>query len=66
MLNCYPQAARLNKQFKFADRMGIRLVLVIGPDESANDQVTIKDLVQGSQQVVERAKVARRVKEILA
>ncbi|MFC2064829.1 histidine--tRNA ligase [Chloroflexota bacterium] len=65
-VNCYPQAARLNKQFKFADRMGIRLVLVIGPDESANDQVAIKDLIQGSQQVVDRAKVAGKVKEILA
>jgi histidyl-tRNA synthetase len=49
---CYPEAARLPKQFKYADRMRISRVAVIGPDEATNDQVTIKDLASGQQQTV--------------
>jgi histidyl-tRNA synthetase len=63
---CYPESQKLNKQFKYADRMRIRMVLVLGPDETARKQVTIKDLVQGTQQTAERAKAARAVKDMLA
>ena len=51
---CYPEVAKLSKQFKYADRMQIATVTVIGPDEAANDQVTIKDLASGQQQTVSR------------
>jgi histidyl-tRNA synthetase len=51
---CYPEVAKLPKQFKYADRMGIPIVAVIGPDEAANDQVTIKKLASGEQQSVSR------------
>lgn len=63
---CYPEPVKLSKQFKFADRMRTRLVLVLGPDEVSKSQVTIKDLVQGTQQTAERAKAARAVKDMLA
>jgi histidyl-tRNA synthetase len=52
---CNIEVTRLSKQFKFADRMGIRVVVVIGPDELANYQVTIKDLSQSKQQTVSRS-----------
>ena len=29
---CYPQAAKLSKQFKYADRIGAKVTLVLGPD----------------------------------
>ncbi len=51
---CYPEVARLPKQFKYADRMHISKVAVIGPDEAANGQVTIKDLASGQQQTLLR------------
>ena len=51
---CYPEVAKLPKQFKYADRMQISTVVVIGPDEAANDQVTIKDLSSRQQQIVTR------------
>ncbi len=38
------EASRLGRQFKYADRMGIRFVLVLGPDELARGTVTVKDL----------------------
>jgi histidyl-tRNA synthetase len=50
----YPSAAKLPKQFKYADRMGVSTVVVIGPDEAAKGQVTIKTLASGDQQTVDR------------
>ncbi len=52
---CSSEAGKLPKQFKFADRMKIRVAIVLGPDEAANGQVTIKDLASGTQQTVDRA-----------
>lgn len=46
---CYPEAAKLQKQFKYADRLGVSAVAVIGPDESAAGTVTIKNLTDGTQ-----------------
>jgi histidyl-tRNA synthetase len=50
----YPSAAKLPKQFKYADRLGVSTVVVIGPDEAAKGQVTIKTLASGDQQTVDR------------
>lgn len=63
---CYPEPIKLSKQFKFADRMRTRLAIVVGPDEASKGLVTIKDLVQGTQQTAERNKAARVVKDMLA
>jgi histidyl-tRNA synthetase len=45
----YPEFDKLGKQFKYADRLGARFVTVIGPDEAAAGQVTLKDLAAGTQ-----------------
>ena len=62
---CSADASKLPKQFKYADRMGIRVAAVIGPDEAANDQVTIKDLSNGSQQTISRAQAAAEITKLL-
>jgi histidyl-tRNA synthetase len=64
-VTCYPEPAKLPRQFKFADRMGMKTVLVLGPDEVAQDRVTIKDLTNGTQQIVSRDTVLETVKPIL-
>jgi histidyl-tRNA synthetase len=51
----YPEPAKLVKQLKYADRMGIKLALIVGPDEEAAGQVTIKDLAARSQTTLNRA-----------
>ena len=53
-MTCYPEPAKLPRQFKFADRMGMRVVLVLGPDEAAAGKVTVKDLTNGTQEAVRR------------
>ncbi len=62
---CYPEPARLPRQFKFADRMGIRFVLVLGPDEAKQGAVTLKDLSQGTQETLPRQEVSTRLRTML-
>jgi histidyl-tRNA synthetase len=61
-VNLYPEIAKLPKQFKFADRMGIRLAVVIGPDEAAQGTVTIKNLADGTQQTLPADRVASAIR----
>ncbi len=53
-VNCYPQADKLSKQLKHGDRIGIKIAILLGPDEIAGQQVTLKDLGTGDQQTVSR------------
>ncbi len=62
----YPEAVRLQKQLKYADRTGLRFVLIAGPDERAAGQVTVKDLRERSQQTVLREQVAALLRQTLA
>ncbi len=61
----YPEPAKLGKQFKYADRMGIRAAAILGPDELAAGQVAIKDLKEGSQQVVKREAAVKLIRQLL-
>jgi len=40
---------KLDKQIKYADKKGIKYVIIIGPEEAAKDEVTLKDMVTGEQ-----------------
>jgi histidyl-tRNA synthetase len=57
-VNCYPEAAKLAKQFKFADRAGIRLAVILGPDEMKENRVAIKNLASGEQRTIPRTEAA--------
>jgi len=61
----YPEPAKLPKQFKYGDRMGMQVVIVIGPDEAAADKVTVKNLKNGTQETVDRADVLKAVQKSL-
>lgn len=43
------EARKLGRQFQYADRAGIRFVVVRGEDEAARSVVTVKDLRRGQQ-----------------
>lgn len=62
----YPEAGKLQKQLKFADRVGARFVLIAGPDEEANGQVTVKDLANRTQEIWPAAGLGARLRELLA
>ena len=65
-VSCYPTSAKLGKQFKYADRIGARIAMVLGPDEIASGQVSIKDLATREQTNIAREEVPNFVQEILA
>lgn len=50
----FPEVAKLPKQFKFADKMKMKVALVLGPDEEAKGQVVVKNLSNGEQTSVAR------------
>ena len=62
----YPEPAKLPKQFKFADRMKMRVALVLGPEEAGNGMVVVKDLSKGEQAQVRREEVVETVKGIVS
>ena len=63
---CFPEPAKLQKQFKFADKMKAKVAVTVGPDEAANAQVAIKNLTNGEQVTVKREAAAESIKKILA
>ena len=48
----YPDAARLKKQFNYADKLGIPHVLVVGSEELENGEGLLKDMTSGTQKTV--------------
>jgi len=62
---CYPEAAKLQKQFKYADRIGARVTLVIGPDEAEKGQVAVKNLLNGEQVIVPQDAAADEIRKVL-
>jgi histidyl-tRNA synthetase len=62
----YAEPVKLPKQLKFADKMGIQVVVIIGPDEAAARQVTVKNLAQRTQQTVPQEQAATTIRQILA
>ena len=56
----------LSAQFKQADRLGAVVAVVIGEDELAAGQVTVKDLRSGTQARVGRAELAAHLARTLA
>lgn len=63
---CYPEAAKLQKQLKYADRMGYRYVVLAGPDEDARSEVTVKDLIAHTQVAVAAAGAPQAIRQMLA
>jgi histidyl-tRNA synthetase len=61
----YPEPAKLPKQFKFADRMKVKVAVTVGPDEVANGAVAVKNLGTGEQVVVTREAMVDTVKGLV-
>jgi histidyl-tRNA synthetase len=53
------EARKLKKQLEYADRAGIRFVVIRGEDEAARGAVAVKDLRRGEQFEVAEAELAR-------
>ncbi|QWP75874.1 histidine--tRNA ligase [Lysobacter sp. K5869] len=56
------EASKLGKQFKYADRAGIRFVVVLGENEIAKGTATVKDLRREDQFEVACSELARTLR----
>lgn len=63
---CFTDAAKLPKQFKHADKIGARIVAIIGPEEQAAGMVTLKDLYKSQQQTVPESEASAAIQKMLA
>ena len=61
----FPEPAKLQKQFKFADKMKMKVAVVLGPDEAEKSLVVVKNLVTGEQVQVKREAALEAIKGIL-
>jgi histidyl-tRNA synthetase len=52
----------MKSQMKSADRSGARVALIIGEDEAAADEVTIRDLTTHEQRRVPRGSVVEELR----
>mgnify|MGYP001171391784 CR=1 FL=1 len=52
----------IGDQLRYADRRGIRLAIIAGPDELARDEVSVKNLETGEQRAVPRSLLAQELK----
>ena len=62
----YPQADKIGRQFKFADRSGLRFVIVAGPEERDQNALQVKDLKDGSQTRLDLADVEKELQALLS
>ena len=61
----YPEPAKLPKQFKFADKMKMKVAVTVGPDEAANGRVAVKNLSNGEQVIVTREALVEAIRNIV-
>ena len=61
----FPEAARLDRQLKYANTQSIPIVIIVGPDEAAANQATVRDLRSGHQQVVAQRQIVEAVCALL-
>jgi histidyl-tRNA synthetase len=61
-----PEPQKLQKQLKYADRVGIRLVVIYAHQERERGSVALKDLRTNSQRDVQRSELAAAIKSALA
>jgi histidyl-tRNA synthetase len=62
----YPRVDKLRKQLKYADRLMAPAVIIAGPDELAQDQLTLKDLRNRTQLTIPRSEVRSALRKILS
>jgi histidyl-tRNA synthetase len=58
----YPEADKLGKQFKYASSRDAAFVVIVGSDEKARGEATIKNMKTGEQQTVPRGSLLERLR----
>jgi histidyl-tRNA synthetase len=57
----YPEAAKMKKQFKYADDKAIPYVVVVGENEMKEQVVSLKNMKTGDQQSIPASELAKQL-----
>jgi histidyl-tRNA synthetase len=63
---CITEVIKFQKQLKYASRIGVPYLIIMGPDEKQSGEVTLKDLTNRTQENLPRSEMVRIIKEKLA
>jgi histidyl-tRNA synthetase len=61
----YPEPAKLPKQFKFADKLKMKVAVTVGPDEAAQGKAAVKNLGTGEQVIVTREALVETIRKLV-
>ncbi|MEN8171579.1 MAG: histidine--tRNA ligase [Chloroflexota bacterium] len=62
----YPISDKLGKQFRYAERIGARVALILGPEEQDNQLVAVKDLHTREQIIIPQTQAVEKIFQMLA
>lgn len=48
-ISIYPENVKLNKQFSYADKHKVKYAILMGENENLNNEIIIKDMINGTQ-----------------
>jgi histidyl-tRNA synthetase len=57
----YPKAAKLKKQFEYANKKNIPYLIIIGPDEAASGEATLRNMQTGEQATLPLDALAEKI-----
>jgi histidyl-tRNA synthetase len=58
----FPEIGKIKKSFEFADKKQIPFVAVVGESELANNQLNLKDMKKGEQQLLSLSELIDKLK----
>jgi histidyl-tRNA synthetase len=61
----FPEPGRMPRQLKYADRLGIPVAAILGPDEVQAGNITLKHLPSGRQITCPQAEAVLRIRELI-
>jgi len=62
----YFEEDKLNKQFSYADKKGIPIVIIEGPDEIKEDKIGIKNMIDRTQINIPKEKLIETIRDLLS
>ncbi len=62
----YPEADKMGKQFKYADKLDIPVAVILGPDEITAGKAAVKNLKTREQVVVDRKDLQLQIEKFLS
>lgn len=61
----YPDVVKLPKQLKYANRIQIPYVIVIGPDEQKKQSLILKNMQTGDQEELQQSQITQRLTQLV-